>query len=207
MGRNCRRKRNITRLAILAVDLQSGVFMWVSIAADFTHQAEFFLSNSKARYNDKEYVITQPFNDNRSFSAVREVLMAEFKLLAQCARIKEESDKLIQDSGIQVPGMLLVKLIMNQNQFLPAFYFNFKDSFYREIELLSASGCRTLPHLGFLATLLLPCGRYDDPVRKFIGSDNLGPAKDNLTQAIHAFVHFAWVYSQEQLLFCDMQGL
>lgn len=94
-----------------------------------------------------------------------------------------------------------------QSWFILEFYFNFKDSFYGEIEALSASGRRTLPHLGFLATPLLPCGRFDDPVRKFTGSDNLGPADDNLTQAIHAFVHFAWVYSREQLLFCDMQGL
>ena len=49
--------------------------------------------------------------------------------------------------------------------------------------------------------------RYDDPVRKFTGSDHLGPANNNLIQVIHAFVHFAWVYSREQLLFCDMQGL
>ena len=56
--------------------------------------------------------------------------------------------------------MLLVKLIMNQNQFLPAFYFNSKDSFYWEIEPFSASGHHTLPHLGFLAMPLLPCGQW-----------------------------------------------
>jgi hypothetical protein len=27
-----------------------------------------------------------------------------------------------------------------------------------------------------------------------------------MTQAVHAFVHFAWIYSHGQLLFCDMQG-
>ncbi len=86
------------------------------------------------------------------------------------------------------------------------FYFNFEDSFYGEIEPLSASGHRTLPHVGFLATPLLPCGKFDDPVQKFTGSDNFGSASDNLTWAIHAFVHFAWVYSREQILFCDMQG-
>jgi hypothetical protein len=72
----------------------------------------------KARYNNKEYVITQPFDDHMSFSAVREVLIAEFKLLAQCAGIKEEFDKLIQDTGIKVLGMFLqchVKLMMNWN--------------------------------------------------------------------------------------------
>ena len=91
-------------------------------------------------------------------------------------------------------------------EFLLASYFNFKDSFYGEIEPLSASGRRNIPHLGFLATPLLPCGRFDDPIQKFTGNDNLGPANNNLTRAIHAFVHFSWVYSRGQLLFCDMQG-
>lgn len=78
----------------------------------------FFLL--KAWYNGKEYVITQPFDDHMSFSAVQEVLIAEFKLLVQCARIKEEFDKLVQDIGIKVPGMFFKfqcsgKLIMNWN--------------------------------------------------------------------------------------------
>lgn len=90
--------------------------------------------------------------------------------------------------------------------FLLAFYFNFDGAFYGEIEPLSASQHRSIPHVGFLATPLLPCGRFDDPVTKFTGSDNLGPADDILTQAVQAFVHFAWRYSREQLLFCDMQG-
>ncbi|KJA15082.1 hypothetical protein HYPSUDRAFT_149593 [Hypholoma sublateritium FD-334 SS-4] len=126
-----------------------------------------------------------------SFSSVREVLIAELKLLAQCDGIKQKFNEFISEGGIEG---------------IPPFYFNFKDSFYGEIEPLSASGRRTLPHVGFLATPLLPCGRFDDPVKKFTGSDNLGPASDDLTCAIHAFVHFAWVYSREQILFCDVQG-
>jgi hypothetical protein len=69
--------------------------------------------------------------------------------------------------------------------------------FYGEIEPLSAFRRRSIPHTGFLATPLLPCGCFDD----------LGPANDGVTQVVlHAFVHFAWIYSREQLLFCDMQG-
>jgi len=95
----------------------------------------------------------------------------------------------------------------HMNWFHPGFYFNFNNAFYGEIEPLSATEHRALPHLGFLATPLLPCGRFDDPVKKFTGSDYLGPANDAMTQAVHAFVHFAWIYSHEQLLFCDMQGV
>jgi len=42
-----------------------------------------------------------------SFLAVQEVLIAEFKLLAQCDGIKEQFDKLIEDTGVKVPGMFL----------------------------------------------------------------------------------------------------
>jgi hypothetical protein len=53
-----------------------------------------------------------------SFSAVQEVLIAEFKLLAQCAGIKEEFDKYIRDAGIKVPGTFFqchIKLVTNWN--------------------------------------------------------------------------------------------
>ncbi|KAF8238077.1 hypothetical protein L208DRAFT_1375366 [Tricholoma matsutake] len=133
-----------------------------------------------ARYNNKEYVITQPFDEYMSLSDVRAVLMTELKLLAQCDGIKEKFDEFIKEDDVKG---------------VPAFYFNFKDAFFGEIEPLSASGRRSLPHIGFLATPLLLCGCFDDPVKKFTGSDNLGPAKDSMTQAVHAFVHFGWIYS------------
>ncbi|KAF8811205.1 hypothetical protein BYT27DRAFT_7277825 [Phlegmacium glaucopus] len=138
------------------------------------HYKTGFIGHGFTKLGIYEYVVTQPFDDNMSFLAVREVLITKFKLLAQCDGIKQKFDEFIQDAGIEgVPYL-----------------------FYGEIEPLSASGCRTIPYLSFLATLLLPCGHFDDPIQKFTGSDNLGPANDNLTQAIHAF-----------LLFCDMQGI
>ncbi|KAF8231442.1 hypothetical protein L208DRAFT_1277258 [Tricholoma matsutake] len=126
-----------------------------------------------------------------SLSDVQVVLMTELKLLAQCDGIKEKFDEFIKEDDVKG---------------VPAFYFNFKDAFFGEIEPLSASGHHSLPHIGFLATPVLPCGCFNDPVKKFTGSNNLGPAKDSMTQPVHAFVHFGWIYSQEQLLFCDMQG-
>ncbi|KAK2459392.1 hypothetical protein APHAL10511_008590 [Amanita phalloides] len=133
-----------------------------------------------AHYNNKEYVITQPFDEHMSLSDVWGILLAELKLLAQCDGINKEFDRFIKEGNIKG---------------IPAFYFNFKDMFYGEIEPLSASRHCSIPHIGFLATPLLPCGHFDDPVKKFTGSDNLGPANDSMTQAVHAFVHFAWIYS------------
>ncbi|KAF8222313.1 hypothetical protein L208DRAFT_1203515, partial [Tricholoma matsutake] len=125
-----------------------------------------------------------------SLSDVQVVLITELKLLVvQCDGIKEKFDEFIKKDDVKG---------------VPAFYFNFKDAFFGEIEL--TSGHCSLPHIRFLATPLLLCGCFDDPVKKFTGSDNLSPANDSMTQAVPAFVHFGWVYSQEQLLFCDMQG-
>ena len=63
---------------------------------------------SKARYNNKEYVITQPFDKNMFFSDVWEVLLTELKLLAQCDGIKEKFNEFIKEGDVKgVPGMFL----------------------------------------------------------------------------------------------------
>ena len=60
----------------------------------------------KARYNGKEYVITQPIDENMSFNAVHEVLIAKFELLAQCNGIKQKFDEFVKGGDVQgVPGM------------------------------------------------------------------------------------------------------
>jgi hypothetical protein len=63
-----------------------------------------------------------------------------------------------------------------------------------------------MPHQHFLATLLLPCGKVDSKIRKFTGNDNIGTAHDDMTKAIHAFAHYSLLYSQQHILFCDLQG-
>ena len=166
----------------------------------------------KAHCNNKEYVITQPFDEYLSLFDVQATLHAELKLLAQCNGIKGEFEKYVQEGefwGVPWMFLLLAEQFVIHSLLLlwPAFYFNFKGSFYGEIEPLSASGHCCLPHLSFLATPLLPCGCFNDSVQKFTGNNELGPAKNLMTQAVHAFVYFAWIYSHKQLVFCDMQGL
>ena len=47
-----------------------------------------------------------------TFLDVKVVLMAEFKLLAQCDGIKEKFDEFIKDGGIEgVPGMFQMPLL------------------------------------------------------------------------------------------------
>jgi hypothetical protein len=54
---------------------------------------------------------------------------------------------------------------------------------------------------------LLPCGIVDGAVRKFTGNGQIGDADDDITKAAHAFAHFSLLlYSQNNILFCDLQG-
>ena len=87
------------------------------------------------------------------------------------------------------------------------FYFNFTDSIFGEIQGSVTSGSRIVPHQHFLATLLLPCGKVDGGIQKFTGNDEIGEASDDITKAIHAFAHFSLLYSQQHILFCDLQGV
>ena len=86
------------------------------------------------------------------------------------------------------------------------FYFNYASSILGELKPTLTSGSSSFPFLHFIATPLLPCGKMDSKVRKFTGNKNFGNATDNLTRAIHDFVHFSVVYSNGYILFCDMQG-
>jgi hypothetical protein len=86
------------------------------------------------------------------------------------------------------------------------FYFNYASSILGELKPTLMSGSSPFPFLHFIATPLLLCGKMDSKVRKFTGNKNFGNATDNLTRAIHDFVHFSVVYSNRYILFSDMQG-
>ena len=86
------------------------------------------------------------------------------------------------------------------------FYFNYNDAIFGKIKKPGQEGSY-LPHSHFIATPLLPCGRVDPPVEKYTGNGTLGQAKDDITKAIHAFVHYSLVISENNLLFCDLQGM
>jgi len=87
------------------------------------------------------------------------------------------------------------------------FYFNFPLSILGELVPSVSSQSQHLPYRHFLATPLLPCGEADPKIKKFTGNDQIGTAEDHMTQAIHAFAHFSVIYSQKNLLFCDLQGM
>ena len=87
------------------------------------------------------------------------------------------------------------------------FYFNFKTSIFGQVIPSLTSNSRLLPHLYFIATPLLPCRPIDPKVEKFTRNRDIGPASDHMMKAIHAFAHFSAVYTQKNLLICDLQGM
>ncbi|KAF8812039.1 hypothetical protein BYT27DRAFT_7208000 [Phlegmacium glaucopus] len=142
-----------------------------------------------AQFGGIEYVITQPMEGTAE--NVKLVLEEEYKLLCQGHAFKLAFDEHAKDQKILA---------------IPKFYFNFPSSILGELVPSVSSQSRLLPYRHFLATPLLPCGEADPKIKKFTGNDQVGPAEDNLTQAIHAFAHFSVIYSQKNLLFCDLQG-
>ncbi|KAF9451474.1 hypothetical protein P691DRAFT_838580 [Macrolepiota fuliginosa MF-IS2] len=144
-----------------------------------------------ARFEGKEYVLTQPLETTLDGNYVEEVLGAEFKLLYQCDRFKSEFDKYAQAEGMSG---------------IPDFYSNFKGAIFGELHGTKLSNSCIVPYRMFLATPLLPT---KIKIHKFTGNDLLGDADldDGLTMAIHAFTHFLLMYSYDYMIFRDLQGM
>ncbi|KAJ7070272.1 hypothetical protein B0H15DRAFT_793713, partial [Mycena belliarum] len=93
-----------------------------------------------------------------------------------------------------------------------AFEFNVNGAFIGALEPLDrlpdGRSADVLSHTHFLATPFLPCGKAHAPVKKFTGNaDCGGPPEDLLTAAIHAFSHYVSIYSGNNLVLCDLQGI
>ncbi|KAG6835988.1 hypothetical protein H0H93_012470 [Arthromyces matolae] len=154
------------------------------IGCGFTKRAIY------ARFRGKEFVLTQNSDEQTTPDEVKKNLSGEYEILALCDWFKQKFDEHAASRGVKT---------------LPKFYFNYANSILGTLQALSSGSCH-LPFKDFIATPLLPCGPADPNVRKFTGNDNFGDASDDMTKAIHAFVHFSMLYSQESILFCDLQG-
>ncbi|KAJ7891731.1 hypothetical protein B0H13DRAFT_2276905 [Mycena leptocephala] len=102
-------------------------------------------------------------------------------------------------------------LLNEMSPFLASFRFHVDGAILGTLQPLSDSDVdpdARLPHLKFLATRLLPCGPAHKPIQKFTGNDDCGPAPtDDLTMALHAFSHFTAVYTNNDAILCDLQGM
>lgn len=137
-------------------------------------------------------------------------LTGEYELLALCHWFKGKFDEHAVAQGLKtVPSKFNINgcnYVLTLHSLLE-FYFNFPDSILGILQHSStSSGSTPVPFQDFIATPLLPCGLVDPKVRKYTGNENFGDASDDMTKAIHAFVHFSVAYSQDSILFCDLQG-
>lgn len=163
----------------------------------------------QARFDGTEYVLTQLTDEMMVQSDANAMLKEEYRLLCQCDGFKAQFDEFSEAQDVLTISREYE--IFTYSSFnLPlyaAFYFNFKGSIYGEIQASMTSGSRTIPKKNFLATLLLPCGKLDAKVKKFMGNDDIGDALDNMTKAVHAFAHWLLLYSWGHILFCNLQGI
>lgn len=88
--------------------------------------------------------------------------------------------------------------------YFAAFYFNAKGAFIGEFAPQSEYAKKGYNF--FLATRLLPVGGVHKGVLKFTGNDSPGHPTNPLDQLIHAFAHFAYLYADQKIVFCDLQG-
>ena len=152
--------------------------------------------------------MTFPTDLTMTKESVKIVLEAEYKLLCLCDSFKAAFNKHAEDSGTTtIPSKLALIYSTSRTVIVTEFYFNFKTSIFGEVIPSPISNSRPLPHLYFITTPLLPCGRIDPKIEKFTGNGDIGLASDHMTKAIHAFTHFSAVYTQNNLLICNLQGM
>jgi len=109
-------------------------------------------------------------------------------------------------SQVSTSSMFSYYLMRHSNK-ATEFYFNFPSSIFDELVPSISSQSWQLPFQHIIATPLLPCGEANSEIKKFTGNEEIGKAQDNMIKAIHAFMHFSVIYSQQNLLFCDLQGM
>lgn len=133
---------------------------------------------------------------------------AEYRLLCIASYIKTVGyDGYIKSNNIKgLPGayihISLICTIFNQN-----FASTTKAPIWAHYWMMTMR--KILLHCHFSHSLWPLCFHvvWLTEVMKFTGNSGLGLAKDLMTQVIHTFSHFAYVYSWNNLYFCNLQGM
>ncbi|KAF7971587.1 hypothetical protein HWV62_20754 [Athelia sp. TMB] len=146
------------------------------------------------RIGGREMVLTQLVEGGgHTEGQVWAILTAEYKLLCLGHYLKARYDDWVKECKVS-------------SLKIPTFAFNFTDSVLGTIKF-EPSQKRVLPFTHFIATPLLPCGKFDSGIVKYTGNDQMGEATDDITKAIHAFTHFTHIYTRRSIVLCDLQGL
>ncbi|KAK7055717.1 kinase-like domain-containing protein [Favolaschia claudopus] len=148
-----------------------------------------------ARIGMDEYALAQSSDDNYSAEEQFRMLSEEYRNLQFGEEMRKEFELLAREQDVQ----------------LPSFRFHLEGAIFGRFQVLSDSDVDSrarLGHIDFLATRLLPCGPAHKPIQKFTGNDDCGPEPtDPLTMTLHAFSHFVSVYTNNDAILCDLQGM
>ncbi|KAJ7166547.1 hypothetical protein C8R43DRAFT_1232520 [Mycena crocata] len=147
-----------------------------------------------ARIGDLEYAFAQSADPDYSVHSHHTMLSEELHYLHFGEAVRTE----------------FVSLASEYNMNLPQFRFNAEGAILGFLEPVEQSSTQNmqLPHRNFLATRLLPCGPVDKPIHKFTGNHDCGGApKDPMTMVLHAFSHFVPVFTNNDSILCDLQGM
>ncbi|KAF8164041.1 hypothetical protein K438DRAFT_1775736 [Mycena galopus ATCC 62051] len=165
------------------------------------HQTGFIgRGNSKnvvyARIGNDEYALGQAHDESLSVAEHAKILRDEITNMYLGEHIRKQFFEFASDVDATVPN----------------FEFHVEGAIIGVLEPLDLghiSATLALPFQHFIATSYLPCGPSEKAIQKFTGNADCGnsPGTDALTAAIHAFTHFTIVYTAENLVFCDLQGM
>ncbi|KAJ7161621.1 hypothetical protein C8R46DRAFT_1037822 [Mycena filopes] len=165
------------------------------VAADWMEGASMAKSaeSLQARVNNEEYALGQAQDVVLDHGAHLQMLTSELKNLYNGEMVLKDFYGLAEELAVA----------------LPSFKFNVDGAILGVLEPFQGSGNNdVLQMTHFLATRFLPCGPADLPIQKFTGNTDCGPEPENfLTQAIHAFSHYAPIFTSNELVLCDLQGM
>ncbi|KAJ7138884.1 hypothetical protein C8R46DRAFT_1234129 [Mycena filopes] len=181
---------------LVAADWMEGASM--AKANDSFHKTGFLGSGTSknviyARVGNDEYALGQAQDVGLDNHSHLQILIGEWKNLLHGAMILDDFCALANEYKVV----------------LPRFKFNIDGAILGALEPFEGpSNNDTLLLNHFLATRFLPCGPTDTPIQKFTGNTDCGgEPTDFLTQGIHAFSHYVPIYTGNELVLCDLQGM
>ncbi|KAJ7210227.1 hypothetical protein C8J57DRAFT_1608161 [Mycena rebaudengoi] len=182
---------------LVASDWQEG--LEASKISQPFHNTGFIGSGSakNARIGTQEYALGQSNDINLSSADNATMLREEMQNLQQGEVIRQDFFAFAEELKLSIPK----------------FQFNVGGAILGVLEPLDQDDIwinQALPFTDFIATNYLPCGPVDRPIQKFTGNTDCGAAPaptDALTMAIHAFTHYVIVFTDKNLVLCDLQGM
>ncbi|CAK5267439.1 unnamed protein product [Mycena citricolor] len=192
-------------------------FETISVAADWKRGSQLYQIGEKsfqttgflgrgaskhgiyARLGNKEYALTQSSCETGEISDYSNLSMLtdEMQNLERGSMLLAEFQKLAAEKRVKLPQMA----------------FNSTGAFIGRFEPLVEADAPfddPLPFLDFLATSYLPVGTAEAKIEKFTGGHDCGSPpgpNDTVLGALHAFTHWMVLYTSQNFVLTDLQGM